>query len=55
MKIIIASIAIICGLFISCNNNGQSVTDSSDSKSDKEKKISKRDFSVTRQNAYNDG
>ncbi len=55
MKIKFTSIAIICSLFISCNNNGQTITDSSDSnKSETEKKISKRDLSVTRQNAYND-
>jgi murein L,D-transpeptidase YcbB/YkuD len=56
MNIKFTSIALLCGLIISCNNNGQSISDgdSSSSKSELEKKITKRDFTVTRQNAYSD-
>lgn len=53
MKKIVTSAAIICSFFIACNNNGQSINNS-ENKSEKEKKITKRDFSITRQNAYND-
>lgn len=53
MKKIFTSAAIICSFFIACNNNGQSINNS-ENKSEKEKKITKRDFSITRQNAYND-
>ncbi|MDB5199470.1 MAG: L,D-transpeptidase family protein [Chitinophagaceae bacterium] len=55
MKKIFTSAVIICSLLISCNNNGQSVTGSgNDDTPEKDKKISKRDFSITPQNAYND-
>lgn len=53
MKKIFTSAAIVCSFFIACNNNGQSINGIGGS-SEKEKKISKRDFSVTPQNAYND-
>lgn len=54
MKKIFTSAAIVCSFFIACNNNGQSIDSPGGSKSETEKKITKRDFSVTRQNAYND-
>lgn len=54
MKKIFTSAAIICSFFIACNNNGQSINGSGNNSSETEKKITKRDFSVTPQNAYND-
>jgi murein L,D-transpeptidase YcbB/YkuD len=60
MKKLFTSALIICSLFIACNNNGQTTRSSSDSSDDnsssgseKEKKITKRDWSVTKENAYN--
>ena len=53
MKITFTSAAIICSFFIACNNNGQSI-DGPGSSSEKEKKITKRNYSVTPQNSYND-
>lgn len=52
MKKIFTSAVLICSFFIACNDNGQNA-DGQD-KPEKEKKISKRDFSVTPQNSYND-
>jgi murein L,D-transpeptidase YcbB/YkuD len=59
MKRIFTLAAVICSFFIACNGNGQKGngqdTDGSGSDGpEKEKKMSKRDFSVTPQNAYND-
>ncbi len=58
MKKTFTAALIFCSLLISCNNNGQTTPGSSDSgnnnSAEKEKKITKRDFSVTKQNAYND-
>ena len=52
MKKLFTTAAIICSFFIACNNNGQDVNGANDSS--EKKKISKRDFSVTPKNAYND-
>jgi hypothetical protein len=53
--------AALCTLFISCNQIGNSQntannyeSDDDGEKSELEKKVSKRDYSITRQNAYND-
>ena len=64
MKKLITSTLIICSLLIACNNNGQTTSSNSSSSSsnddsngngsEKEKKITKRDWSVTKENAYND-
>ena len=62
MKKLFTASLIFCCLLIACNNNGQTTSSSSadnndesssSSGSEKEKKISKRDFSVTKENAYN--
>ena len=52
MKKIFTSAAIICSLLIACNDNGQNAN--GQDKPESEKKISKRDLSVTPQNSYND-
>ncbi len=55
MKKIFYYAAFTCSFFIACNTNnkpGQAPT--SESNQAKEKKISKRDYSVTKANAYND-
>ncbi len=49
----------MCSLFIACNSNEQTTKhaandSSNESSSEKEKKISKRDYSINRANAYND-
>ena len=64
MKKLFTCTLIICSLLIACNNNGQTTSsssstssandDSNGSSSEKEKKITKRDRSVTKENAYND-
>ncbi|MDQ6757805.1 MAG: L,D-transpeptidase family protein [Bacteroidota bacterium] len=59
MKKIFTSAAIMCSLFIACNSNEQTTKhaandSSNESSSEKEKKISKRDYSINRANAYND-
>jgi len=54
MKKIFTSAALVCSLLIACNNNGQNANGQDTNDGEKEKKISKRDFSVTPQNAYND-
>ncbi|MGI8584703.1 MAG: L,D-transpeptidase family protein [Chitinophagaceae bacterium] len=54
MKKIFTYAAIICSFLISCNNNGQSNNDAEKDNKREKKKITKRDFSVTPQNAYND-
>jgi murein L,D-transpeptidase YcbB/YkuD len=54
---IFTSAALICSLLIACNNNGQSINGSGsggESNSEQEKKITKRDYTITRENAYND-
>ncbi len=54
MKKILMYAAIICSIFIACNNNKQEGNSSeNDDSGEKEKKISKRDLSVTKENAYN--
>jgi murein L,D-transpeptidase YcbB/YkuD len=52
MKKIFTYAALICSLLIACNNNGQNTNGQENPEA--EKKMSKRDFSVTQQNAYND-
>ena len=54
MKKIFTSAAIICSLLIACKDNGQNANGQDSDKPETEKKISKRDLSVTPQNAYND-
>ena len=56
MKKIFTSAILFYGLLISCNNNGQTTSsgNTESSSSTSEKKITKRDYSVTPQNAYND-
>jgi len=61
MKKFITSAAIICSLLVGCDENGQNAngqdssgTETGTENGEKEKKISKRDLSVTPQNAYND-
>ena len=60
MKKIISITALICSFFIACksqqNSNNTSGNNSSDdgNKTEKEKKITKRDYSITKANAYND-
>lgn len=55
MKKFITTAAFICSFFIACNENGQNASgQDSNGNNDDKKKISKRDFSVTPQNAYND-
>ena len=65
MKKVITAAAIVCSFFVACTNNGQTsangTNDSSNSSesgsngsSEKEKKVTKRDLSVTPENAYND-
>ena len=60
MKKLFTSALLICSLLVACNNNGQTTSSSSGNDennsvgSDKEKKISKRDRSITKENSYND-
>ncbi|MEJ7675263.1 MAG: hypothetical protein WKF59_21795 [Chitinophagaceae bacterium] len=55
MKKIFLYAAVICSFFIACNNSEQGNNgDEGNDNSDKEKKITKRDFTITPQNAYND-
>ena len=54
MKRTIASTLLICCLLVACNNNGQTVSGQDGTTEEKDKKISKRDFSINASNAYND-
>lgn len=55
MKKIFTSAALICSVFIACNSNSQTQDGQKNSgEPGKEKKITKRDYSVTRANSYND-
>ena len=56
MKKILALSSILLFLLISCNtnNNKTAGNDKTGDESSKDKKISKRDYSITKQNAYND-
>ncbi len=63
MKKIFTSAAIVCSFFIACNSNEQTTdktgkdssnNNSNSNASDKEKKITKRDYTITPANAYND-
>ncbi|MEP6927060.1 MAG: peptidoglycan-binding protein, partial [Ginsengibacter sp.] len=54
MKKIYTLIIVFANLFIGCHNNNNNSDNSSVTTSAKEKKISKRDYSITKQNAYND-
>ena len=54
MKKIYALAIAFATVFIACNNNKNSSAPTSASTSAKEKKISKRDYSITKENAYND-
>src|SRR5438105_12588426 len=64
MKKLFTSAVFICTFFIACNNNNNAQNpqtskevvkeDTSDNKPESEKKISKRDYSITKENAYND-
>ena len=54
MKKIFTSAAIVCSLLIACNNNAQNNNGHDGGNTQTEKKMTKRDFSVTPQNAYND-
>ena len=46
--------AFICGFFIACNSNNTINGQDDPEKAEKDKKISKRDISITTANAYND-
>ncbi len=56
MKKIISMAALVCSFFIACKSQQSSGDNDSGegSKTEKEKKITKRDYSITRANAYND-
>jgi len=55
MKKIFLYAAVICSFFIACNSSEQGDNgDEGNASSEKEKKITKRDFTITPQNAYND-
>ncbi|CAN5161109.1 hypothetical protein BH09BAC2_BH09BAC2_13860 [soil metagenome] len=54
MKLIYTIAITFCSLLFACNNNGQSTNSTSGTSDDEPKKISKRDYSVTNANAYND-
>jgi murein L,D-transpeptidase YcbB/YkuD len=49
MKMLFVYAAIICGLFASCQNEN-----STDSQKEAKKKVSKRDYSITKANSYSD-
>ncbi len=54
MKKILLYAAVMCSIFIACNNNKREGNSSgNDDSGEKEKKITKRDLSVTKENAYN--
>ena len=54
MKKIFTSAAIICSLLIACNSQDQNSSSSDNGASEKEKKITKRDYTINSSNAYND-
>jgi L,D-transpeptidase YcbB len=53
MKQALLFAAIICSFFASCGNSGSGSSEG-DSDEKESKKVSKRDFSITKENAYND-
>ena len=60
MKKILSSLLFFCSFFIACNSQQQNNTtksekqENSDSPDDKQKKITKRDYGISKSNSYND-